>query len=279
MFIMKKIPVLVFTLIALVGAWADSSELRSIETLTSHLTAEEKNELFRKKNLFRSTELRHGLFYLPQVPLGDRIKKRYDQNNPDVGVEAFFITPYPEGMSNIERELELYNIVRQVSKISGVQYWSENKERYRVLFDDVYMIDEKKRAIADNPVQTIPDYDSFEIHMDEANLGSDYYLAEYQYDGSHISFSLTNTSTMRFIFNVVGEEGMQIDLLLMPLENEILIYGYCGVMLANPAFVNRIMDPVSSFFRRLYAMEIWFTNSLHNVNELPDKDILDRKRQ
>ncbi len=94
-------------------------------------------------------------------------------------------------------------------------------------------------------------------------------MAEYLYDGQDMSFSLTNTSNMSFLFKVVGEGDMQIDLLLMPLENEILIYGYCGVKLANAGFVNRIMDPYSSFFRRLLAFEVWFYNSLYGTDLLP----------
>lgn len=277
---MKKILILLMVLMTIPFCLvAENGSERTFEELTSTLNADELEELKSFNSVFRYTKKRNELIYTPAVPLASKITERFGSLEPDVGVEAFFKLPYPEDMpGGVTRDLIMYNIVREVSKISGVQYWSRTKDRYRVLFDDVYVVDEKRKAVEDKFVDRIPSYDSFEIHMDEANLGSDYYLAEYNFDGTDMSFSLTNTSNMSFLLKVVGKEDMHIDLLLMPLEDEILIYGYCGVKLANPRFVNRIMDPFSSFFRRLYAMEIWFSNSLHGTDELPDRDILDRRR-
>lgn len=249
------------------------------QEITSTLSADEQDELNRENVVFRLGKERPGLFYIPSVNLADKIEERYKSIEPDVVVEAFFKVPYPQDMpQGADRDLILYNIVREVSNISGVQYFSRTKNRYRVLFDDVYTVDSKHIKIDDMLVNTIPPYDSFEVHMNEANLGSDFYLAEYNYDGKNMSFSLTNTSTISFLFKVVDKGDMQIDLLLMPMDDEILIYGYCGVKLANPDFVRKIMDPYSSFFRRLYAMEIWFSNSLLGTDALPDKNILDRSR-
>lgn len=276
---MKKITVLaVFSLLIFCISAQDGGS-RSIESVLSTLTNEEIDELMREDIVFRLAKERPGLHYIPDVPLAARINSRFNKIEPDVTVEAFFRVPYPDDMpEGPDRDLILYNIVREVSEISGVQYWSRTKKKFRVLFDDVYMIDENRNPVEDSFVDKIPSYDSFGIHMDEANLGRDYYLAEYNYDGNDMSFSLTNTSNISFLLRVVGQEDMQIDLLLMPLDNEIIIYGYCGVKLANPGFVNRLMDPYSSFFRRLYAMNIWFYNSLHGTDILPDKTILSRKR-
>ncbi|MBB6478995.1 DUF6675 family protein [Spirochaeta isovalerica] len=277
---MKKILLTAIAIISLSTIHAQQSKDSSSDRILSKLNAEEMDELKREGVVFRLGRTRRGLFYTPETGLADNIVLRHDSIDPDVTVEAFFSVPYPYDMpeTQIDRDLILYNIVREVSHISGVQYWSRTKERYRTLFEDVYVVGEDKKPLYDMPVFEIPEYDSFEIHMKEANLGRDYYLAEYRYDGRNMSFSLTNTSNVTFLLKVVGSENMQIDLLLMPGEEEILIYGYCGVKLANPGFVNKIMDPYSSFFRRLYAMEIWFENSLLGTETLPDKDILDRER-
>lgn len=276
---MKKISLIVILSFLIFNISAQDNVNRSAESVLATLTKDEMDELIREDIVFRLAKERPGLHYLPDVPLAARINNRFDEIEPDVTVEAFFKVPYPQDMpEGTDRDLILYNIVREVSGISGVQYWSRTKDRFRVLFDDVYVIDENRNPVEDSFVDRIPPYDSFGIHMDEANLGRDYYLAEYNYDGTDMSFSLTNTSNISFLLRVVGKGDMQIDLLLMPLDNEIIIYGYCGVKLANPGFVNRLMDPYSSFFRRLYAMNIWFYNSLHGTDILPDKTILSRKR-
>ncbi|MDA3808973.1 MAG: hypothetical protein PF518_01455 [Spirochaetaceae bacterium] len=272
---MKKI--ILFTIIAFIIAspvLAQESEKRTLESLIPSLTAEEKLDLDDDNTVYRYGRTRTGLYYTPMVPLADKIVDRFNSIEPDVTVEALFKVPYPADLPDgHDRDMIFYNILREVSKISGVQYFSRTKNKYRILFEDVYAIDERKKPIDDPLVWTIPEYDSFPIHMKEANLGRDYYLAEYNYDGQDMTFSLTNTSNMSFILRVVGKEEMQIDLLLMPLENEVLIYGYCGVKLSNSGLVFRMMDPFSSFYRRLLAMEIWFSNTLHNSDVLPEKSL------
>lgn len=278
---MKKYLIIIsLTIISTTILWSEEERIRTIDDVTISLNQEEKDILEKEKIVFRYGNFRPGLFYLPDVPLAENIERRFNEINPDVTVEAYFKIPYPEDMlAGADRDLILYNIVREVSKISGVQYFSRRKQDYKTLFDDVYVVDEEKKPREDPLVDVIPEYDSFPLHMKEANLGRDYYLAEYLYDGVDMSFSLTNTSNMSFIIKVVGKDNMQIDLLLMPLENEMILYGYCGVKLANPGFVNRIMSPYSSFFRRLYAMEIWFYNTLHGTDILPDKDLVSKGRK
>ena len=257
-------------------AMGQENDTRTLEMLTASLSPEELRILQEDGSVYRYGRDRVGLFYTPMVPLAENIVQRFESIDPDVTVEALFIVDYPDDLPlSKDRDMVFYNIVRGVSSISGVQYFSRTKNRHRVLFDDVYAVDENKKPIDDPLVFSIPPYDSFAMHMKEANLGRDYYLAEYHYDGRDMSFSLTNTTTMSFIFRVVGKEDMQIDLLLMPMENDqLLIYGYCGVKLANPGFVNRIMDPFSSFFRRLYAMKLWFTNTLLNEDKIPETSLL-----
>ena len=267
---MKKTIIIVIIISLYTFPLISDSGKRTLNSLTASLTMEERKILIDDDIVFRYGRERKGLYYIPFVPLSDNILKRFKKLDPDVTVEAIFRVPYPDDLpEGPDRDIILYNIVREVSSISGVQYFSHRKQKYRVLFDDVYAIDEKKRPVEDPFLSVIPEYDSFPIHMKEANLGRDYYLAEYFYDGDDFSFSLTNTSNMSFLFKVVGEGNMQIDLLLMPLDDEVIIYGYCGVKLANPGFVTKIMDPFSSFFRRLLAMEIWFSNSLHGTDILP----------
>lgn len=271
---MKKIITIAILTVFLLPAFAQDAETRTIESLTSQLDETEKSILAEQNKVFRYGKERSGLYYTPMVPLAGKIEERFNSIDPDVTVEALYTIPYPDDMlTGSDRDLILYNIVREVSNITGVQYYSRTKDRLRVLFDDVYAVDDKKKPVDDPLVNSIPEYDSFPMHMKEANLGRDYYLAEYHYDGQDMSFSLTNTSTMRYVIKIVEKGNMQIDLLVMPLEDEILIYGYCGVKLANPKFVKKMMDPFSSFYRRLYAIEIWFSNSLLNEDRRPENTL------
>jgi len=275
----KNIIKTILTVTIIYSGFTQQNDIRNFNTLTSSIPQTDRNVLLEDQIVFRYGTERKGLYYIPDVLLAEKIYDRFIALDPDVTVEALFTIPYPEDLPDgYDRDMIFYNILREVSNISGVQYYSRTKKKHRVLFDDVYAIDDKKNAVEDPVVLSIPVYDSIPIHMDEANLGEDYYLAEYHYDGLDIAFSLTNTSNMKYIFKVVGEKNMQIDLLFMPLKNELLVYGYCGVKLSNPGFVNRIMNPYSSFFRRLYAMEIWFSNTLMNEDKKPEPSLLESGR-
>ncbi len=267
----KKSTIVVLALLFCFPLLSQEVEEHTFDSITTSLTVKEKEVLIDQDVVFRYGKERKGLYYLPDISMAKKIEDRFNKLEPDVTVEAIFRIPYPEDLlEGQDRDIILYNIVREVSKISGVKYYSKRKEKYRILFDDVYAVNEKKKRI-DDPVifSNIPEYDSFPIHMKEVNLGRDYYIAEYSYDSRNMLFTLTNTSNMSFILNVVKKENMQIDLLLIPLDNEILIYGYCGVKLENPDFVRKIMDPYSSFFRRILAMETYIYNSLYGTDNLP----------
>jgi len=275
----KNIITIILTITIIYSGFTQQNDVRNFGILTESIPQTDRDLLIENQIVFRYGTERKGLYYIPDTPMAQKISDRFTSLDPDVTVEALFTIPYPEDLpEGYDRDMIFYNILREVSSISGVQYYSRTKKRHRVLFDDVYAIDDKKKPVEDPVVLRIPEYDSFPIHMDEANLGKDYYLAEYHYDGRDIAYSLTNTSNMSYIFKVVGKENMQIDLLFMPLEEELLVYGYCGVKLANPGFVNTIMNPYSSFFRRLYAMEIWFSNALLNEDNKPEPSLLESGR-
>jgi len=219
---------------------------------------------------FRLDRDSQGIMLLPKIPMAERIHMRIAELEPDVFSEALYLIPYPEDHKSID--LEIYNLTRTVSAISGVRYLSSRRKKMHPLFDDVYAISDmgNKTAIDDPVVDAIPAHDTVLMHMREVNLGSAYYQTDYIWDGVNLGLFMENLTSLRALFKVVDSQKLQIGLLFIPTERGFLIYGACGVKLSNAFMVNSLMDPFSSFYRRLYAMVIWIYNSLHGTDRIPD---------
>ncbi len=210
-----------------------------------------------------------GLKLAPDHHSIDVIKQSNMKLQPDVMVEGLYLIPYPQGTSDID--LNLYNITRRVSRISDVVYPSARKNAIVPLFKDVYRIEslQNRKSQNDPIVEEIPLFDSILIYMKEVVLGSGYYEAQYVYDGENLSFSVRNVTTLRALIKIVDTNNLSINIVLLPTDRGYLVYGYCGVKLANKNFVFRLMDPFSSFYKRLYSMVIWMENSLLGTDKQP----------
>ncbi len=255
------------------AVYADNSLIKSTDFL-DHLGDYELSKLNEQKMIFRYDIEEHGPEYIMKSVFTGDILKVNEELKPEVFVEAIYMIDYPSDFSNeIEHLLKHLNILtHKVSSITGAMYFSRTEDDYAVLFEEVYAVDgpESKEKIADPEVKDIiPEKESIFLYMDEHSLGPGYYRMDYMNKGDEFLLSITNDSSMNKFFTVVKPGDMKIMLQVIPCSDTILVYGYCGVVLQNDGFVNILMDPYYSFYRRMTAMETWLYNSLHGTEILP----------
>ena len=240
------------------------------ESLTDSLPQGVAEQLLEEGEVFRYDQAESGVMLLPHHFSSQVISRQHDQLDPDVLVEGLYLIPYPEGVSDID--LDVYNISRNISSISDVLYYSARREAYVPLFDDVYQVEapNKRKALPNPFVDEIPNFESIFMHMKEVNLGSGIYEAQYVYDGESLGFFVKNATPLRMLFKIVDGEDLRINLLTYPTEKGFLVYGYCAVKLTNRNLVFKMMDPYSGFYKRLYAIETWFENSLLGTERKPE---------
>ncbi|HAK46287.1 MAG TPA: hypothetical protein DCO79_10280 [Spirochaeta sp.] len=243
----------------------------SSSELLRHLDDDVLNELELNNIVFRYDDELFGNLYLPNTDRADSIREIYESSQPEVMVEAVYKIPYPEGydLSNILEHL--YELSHRVSTISGAKYFSERRNRYAVLFTDVYAVNitEKKKHLAD-PKPGDENYsDELYMHMKENALGRGYYKLDYNLEPEIFTLKISNMTDLKFIVTAVKSNDLDIVLQIIPCSDTLLIYGYCGVVMQNDDFVNLLLDPYYAFYRRLTAMETWLYNSLHSTDILP----------
>ena len=238
-------------------------------SLVNSLSPEITEKLKTDGEIFRFDRSSIGIALAPDHPSLAVIRRQNDQLKPDAMAEGLYLIPYAEGFEGIS--LELYNITRRISRIAEVKYHSDRRNAVVPLFDKVYRVNSLKdrRRREDPTVDSIPLFESIVMHMKEINLGPAYYEAQYVYDGESLGFFVRNLTPLRSLLKVVDDDSMRISIIIFPTELGYLAYGYCGVKLSNRNLVFKMMDPVSGFYKRLYAMVTWMKNSLHDTQDTP----------
>jgi hypothetical protein len=240
----------------------------------NNLGSLELQELKRAGLVFRYDEELKGPLYLPDSEFKSVVEDLHVKLAPEIMVEAFYFMDYPDSVSADKAEILnlISELTHKVSSISGVKYFSRTKQDYAVLFDTVYAVDNPSsgKRIADPVGGTMKTgSDSVYLFMDEHSMGPGFYRMDFLTSTDEMAVTLTNESSMKKVIKAVNPGDMKIFLQLIPCSDGILVYGYCGVVLQNDGFVNLLLDPYYSFYRRMTSMETWLYNSLHGTDMLP----------
>lgn len=209
--------------------------------------------------------------HLPAVNLsGDLIEAAYSIDYV-VGVESLYLIPWKEVSSELtalprpEFLLEVYNILRSISSLEGIEYYSASRERMRTLFAEAWAVKspEDKQKIADPLVEHIPDRDTIFIHQKDLTFGKNISKVEYQRGEQSFRMNIVNLTTMTYMFfPIVGKENMSMQLLIVPSREGVLFYGLNTVDVMDlKIFHNKMRD---SFTNRMVALYNWFLSQLQN---------------
>lgn len=243
----------------------------TLRRLVPRLTPEEIAEIQTGDYIRFHTEDQPLTFrYLPETSVSRRVRRSFDHVSPNVVNEVLYLLPRPrqstEGRTfsdDQELLLYLYNTFRAVSKLSGVMYESNRTGGPRVLFDNVHRIETLRRRdpLPDPVVTRIPREDRFLLQLDDSNFGTSYFEATYYGGSDAVSMGMTNARSLTYIFPVIGAERVRFQLVAIPLEDHLLLYG--AVALEAGGFLRRVVHLPSSFRRRIEALADWFIGEVY----------------
>ncbi len=237
--------------------WANPSSAQTLQERVPGLSADELQQLRSEGSIRFHTEDQPMQFrYLPHSSLSARVRDSFRGLEPNAVNEVLYLLPKPHTDGDLL--LHIYNTLRAISTLSGVRYHSGHYDRERVLFDDVYAMDSpRSRNRIDDPLVTrVPRESSFPVHLVDANFGSSYFEATYYGAGDAVSFGLRNTQSLTYIIPVIRSERLRFQLLAIPLEEELLLYGAVGVEAGR--LIRRQVHLPSAFRRRIETLADWF---------------------
>ena len=209
---------------------------------------------------------------LPNTELTAAAARRIIGGDLNIGIEGLFFTELGElpaaytALDRSERRLRLYNILRSVSTLQGLEYYSASRGKMRLLFEESWALADagsSRDALDDPLVKSIPLEDSIMIHQRDKSFASNRSEMRFSARGEAFAAEIVNITPMRYkgLIRVADPGDMQTHLIVVPVREGILIY---GTMAARTRDVRVFLDRArNSFTNRVIALTGWYRARLN----------------
>lgn len=218
------------------------------------------------ERLVSEGELRNSLHrdgppqLIPNVPARREIEARIRELEITVGTEVLAVYKNADGnFDSPESRLRIYNILRSLSTMKGIQYYSASRQRMRTLFAESYVVEgpDGEKRLPDPVADEIPAYSKLYALQKDLTFGENIYLMEFHCSGDNFLLDSTNLTTMNYFFlPMVKPENSVTLILLIPSGQELLFYGAVGAHTLG--FLGLARSREDSFYNRLKAIYGWF---------------------
>lgn len=265
---MKKYPFSIFLLALAFSVYGrDSSDPeKQLSKLLPALSQSEIHSLVKEKELTRYYFSEDLALFLPLNPFKESITEELHGLDPNIGVESLYLLSIPGFLSNDNQILTLYNILRSVSTLKGIEYFSASRGRMRTFIKEAYTVNSfnEKERIPDQTVDRIPLDSKITVFQEDLTFGKGYYSIVYRYSENIINLFMKNLTTLWYgVIPLIREENMHIHIAVFPLDNRILFYGNCGVKTVK--FFGLEKTRTESFYYRIEALFRWFSDRIKEV--------------
>jgi hypothetical protein len=211
-----------------------------------------------KKFYFSQADVKISL--LSDSAMKNSLLARVGEQKPTVAVEALYYLHDKEFNGKVEdQQLRLYNTLRSISSLEGIQYYSASRKTMRTFYAESYVVDsfQTRKRIPDPLVKAIPDKDLVNVYQRDLTFGGNDYEYDYRFGDGTIAFFSSNVSTIQYlIFPVIGPRKLNATVLVFPAGQDVLLYVFSSAnAMSVPGLNDRLKD---SFSNRADALFSWF---------------------
>lgn len=206
--------------------------------------------------------------FSPKSKLIAETKQKWKQSHESpalIEIEGLFL--YKK--SKTERDLfesysesqdieKMISIFTSISNMKGMEYYSERKKKYQVLYEDFYVIDtyEEKNPIPDPKVDSLEKLHILAFQKD-TTFGSYIMDLEYFQNGSEFAMYMKNLDPLKYLlFKAIQQDNLHLYLYTYDLEDEILLYIFVQADYLNISILNQTIE--KSLVNRIDAIYNWF---------------------
>jgi hypothetical protein len=236
----------------------------SVEDALPRLSPAERAELRDAGELTRFFGDDDPLALVPATALRHAVRDDIEGMELLIGVEALFAFDPPAALAREpEQGRYIYNVLRSVSTLEGIEYYSASRKRMRTFFYESYAIatPDSREPLPDPTVQTVPEKDAILVYQRDSSMGANVSRLTYRYTGDAVAISIENLTMMHYyLVPLVAPGNLHMHLMVIPGEEEFLFYGVCGVKAHN--FLGLAQRKRASFYNRIKAMYAWFVDEL-----------------
>ncbi|MFP4301119.1 MAG: DUF6675 family protein [Spirochaetaceae bacterium] len=201
----------------------------------------------------------------PDTRFTDTLSEQIADLDPRLGIEARFYLPVPpEILEQSDFELELYNILRSVSTMEGIEYYSASRDRMRTFYHDSYAVSgpEGDDRVSDPLVSRIPREERVYVFQRDSSFGKNVQQLDYTHIEGNFLIRMENLTTMFYngFIPLVGDGNLLTYLIVEPQEEGIVFYGHLAVKVG--ALFGMEDRARNSFYNRIKALYDWFTQRM-----------------
>lgn len=236
--------------------WPDMADFLGSRTLAS---------LRGSGSLTRTTTSSRDLHYLPRVPAREGIRAGLESGEPTMLVEFAALTRVAgRRLDAPEGRLAVYNALRSVNRLEGLEYYSASRGERRLLYKSSYRIASPadRRRLPDPLVSVPPAHDEIWVFQEDTTFGGNVYAVGYDNEPRSVLMKIANETTLRYLLMPLVQPGaMVLYFLVVPDGEELLFYAVAAARLGSPW--SRAAGAVEqSFSHRVEAMYRWFSATL-----------------
>lgn len=220
--------------------------------IVKELNKNNRIEVFKYDEEILSYEL------LPNTPMKEKIQNIWtEEEKPLLEVECLYRY---EKKAEDKGNDKIRNIIQNISKLEGIEYYSNRKKKIQTLYEKCYSIDnlENRNKIMDTIDDSIQDKQII-ILQEDNSFGEYCSRLEYFEKDYELGFVCTNLeeATIAF-FRGAEPEKLKIVFLIENLEDEVILY--VKIFCDFPKYIGMEKYMKDSLGARVDAIVKWFLN-------------------
>lgn len=235
----------------------EAQEIRT--TLTNIVSDQYLEALLQKGSIqYSSVNVKDWKFQLtPNTELAVKLVSNIDAKKYSVVIEQLNIYVKKKKAPKVDIS-PISRILRKISLLEGLEYYSTSKKKYRVLYEKSFVVKSKnsKERLSD-PVEGSADGLQISVLQKDVVFGENVYTYSYLQNIDEVSFSYTNDNPLTYsLIKVIDKDDLHVNLAIKDFGEFLLVYAFtCADMASVPGLDNRI---VLSFSTRAEAVYKWF---------------------
>ncbi len=231
------------------------------DPLSSRIPPDRASALIRGEELRRSSTGREAsITWAPAHPLAARVQSDLRSEEPDVIVEALYLWKKPRPADPAAELIAVYNILRAVGTLQGIEYWSASRQTMRLFYEESWRVvsPEDRTRVPDQRVASVPPSETFTVWQKDLSFGGNLNRLEYRTAPDGVLLESVNLTRMYYKFVPLAAPGaLKVRVLALNTDEGILFWAVSSARAAVvPGIRGKLED---SFGNRAEAVFRWFS--------------------
>lgn len=207
---------------------------------------------------------------LPRHSAAAAMRAAIAAENPSILVEAVFVLPRAKSAdaplqgpaaSRAGELASIYGIVRSLSSLQGIQYYSASRKTMRTFYSESYVIDgpDTRVRMPDPGIPSpgmLPAAETLYAFQRDLSFGGNLYRYDFATHPDAVAIRCTNLTRMSYrLIPVLAPKALVTRILIVQADDAIIFYAASGAR-APGVFKDKIED---SFSNRAEALFKWFS--------------------